>query len=96
MISVGHCSAFVVAAEVDLDNVPRVGPVRVMVLFLCQTGNFGHERKSFCEVGKLKLFIKRSINFLPRFSHPLRIDGAKDERLFEWGVASDSAVHADT
>jgi hypothetical protein len=33
---------------------------------------------------------------LPRFSHPLRIDGAKDERLVEWGVASDSAIPADT
>jgi hypothetical protein len=54
MISVGHCSALVVAAEVYLDHVPRVGPVGMMVLFLGQSSNFGHEHKGFRKVGELK------------------------------------------
>ena len=69
MISVGHCSALVVAAEVDLDNVPRVGPVGVMVLFFGQTGNFGHERKSFCEVGELKSSVQRIVLLYPTRGH---------------------------
>ena len=69
MISFGYCSALVVAAEVDLDNVPRVGPIGVMVLFLGQTGNFGHERKGFCEVGELKSSVQRIVLLYPTRGH---------------------------
>jgi len=69
MISVGHCSALVVAAEVYLDHVPRVGPIGVMVLLLGQKGNFGHERKGFCEVGELKSSVQRIVLLYPTRGH---------------------------
>ena len=69
MIPVGHCSALVVAAEVDLDHVPRVGPIGVMVLFLGQLGNFGHEREGFCEIGELKLSVERIVLLNPTRGH---------------------------
>jgi len=69
MIPVGHCSALVVAAQVDLDNVPRVGPIWVMVLLLGQKGNFGHERKGFCEVGELKFSVQRIVLIYPTHGH---------------------------
>jgi hypothetical protein len=40
-----------------------------MVLFFGQTGNFGHERKSFCEVGELKSSVQRIVLLYPTRGH---------------------------
>jgi hypothetical protein len=69
MISVGHCSALVVAAEINFDDVPRVSPIGMMVLFLGQSSNFGHEHKGFCEVGELKSSVQRIVLLYPTRGH---------------------------
>ena len=54
-----------------------------------------HKAKRLGEIGEYKLFIERTINFLPRFSHATTLDATSEIRLVERGVASDSAVLAD-
>ena len=55
-----------------------------------------HKAKRLSEIYKDKLFIERTINFLPRFCHATTLDATSELRLVERGVASDGAVLADT
>ena len=65
-----------------------------MILLFCQLSNLGHEREGICEVSELKLLIERTINFLPRFSHPPTLDGTNDGQLVEWRVTRNSTMIA--
>ena len=69
MISVGHCSALVVAAEVNFDDVPRVRPIGMMVLFLGQLGNLRHESKGFGEIDEFKFSVQRIVLLYPTRGH---------------------------
>jgi|LakMenE18May11ns_1017448.scaffolds.fasta_scaffold8550855_1 hypothetical protein len=71
-------ATFVVTAEPYLNDVPRVRPIGVMILFLGNARNLGHKCKGFLEIGKLKPLVERTIDFQPRFSHPPTLDGTKD------------------
>ena len=95
MVALGNFAAFVMRAQKDFNNIPRVRPIGVMIL------RFGHGRhprnkaKRLGEICKRKLFIERTINFLPRFCHATTLDATSEIRLVERGVASDGAVLAD-
>ena len=69
MIPRGDCATFVVTAQIDFNHIPRVRPIGVMILFLCQTSNLGHKTKGFYEIGKLKLAVQRIVLFNPTRGH---------------------------
>ncbi len=54
-----------------------------------------HKIKCLAEIREHKLFIERTINFLPRLSHATTLDGHGEARLVEWGVAGDGTLLAD-
>ena len=67
-----------------------------MILRFSDRRHLRHKAKRLSEIRKNELFIERAINFLPRFCHATTLDATSELRLVERGVASDSAVLADT
>ena len=95
MVALGNFAAFVMRAQKDFNYIPRVRPVGVMILRFGDRRDPRHKAKRLGEIGEYELFIERTINFLPRFSHATTLDATSEIRLVERGVASDGAVLAD-
>ena len=95
MVTLGDFAAFIVRAQKYFDSVPRVRPIGVMILRFSDGRHPRHKVKRLGEICKDKLFIERTINFLPRFCHATTLDATSEIRLVERGVTSDSAVLAD-
>mgnify|MGYP000064506262 FL=1 len=96
MVALSNFAAFVMRAQKDFNNIPRVRPVGVMILRFGDRRDPRHKAKRLGEIGEYELFIERTINFLPRFSHATTLDATSEIRLVERGVASDGAVLANT
>jgi hypothetical protein len=94
VIALGDLAAFVVRAQVDLNNVPRVRPIGVMILRLGDRRDPSHKTKRLGKIYEYKLFIERTIDFLPLLCHATTLGCCVRTRLVERGVASDSAVLA--
>lgn len=95
MVALGNFATFVVRTQRDFNYIPRVRPIGVMILRFGDGRHPRHKTKRLGEIGEDELFIERTINFLPRFSHATTLDATSEIRLVERGVASDSAVLAD-
>ena len=96
MVALGNFAAFVMRAQKDFNYIPRVRPVGVMILRFGDRRDPRHKAKRLGEIGEFELFIERTINFLPRFSHATTLDATSEIRLVERGVTSDGAVLANT
>ena len=96
MVALGNFAAFVVRAQRDFNYIPRVRPIGVMILRFGDRRHPRHKAKRLSEIGEDKFFVQLTINFLPRFCHATTLRGYRKRQLVERGVASDSAVLADT
>ncbi len=69
MVPLGDGPPRIMGAQRDVDDVERVGPVRMMVLCLCQYGHLVHEVPRFSEVLEFESPMKPTGALLPAGRH---------------------------